>query len=317
MNTYVVLTGLMLIVPMTGQSVNSWGGLTVLVLEADGARDRYGEEIHAHDKANIANLAAADDHVPLRGRWTFQTEGATNIMARTERLLRLEDLYEEEGSTLAVRSACLRDDADSCSTGWGRKLVKGKVTFEGAWKLRAIDIDYKTNPRADVQDDSIFGFLRMPRGRMPRALKHTALLAGGVVLEGSGDVKINGAAEHALLKDKSTAAACQRAVGVAKECRMIRVMNLTSHPAGPDPDGGWIGADVHADLVYDLLKPAPDRRYMPFLRSSGPKAKCLFPDEQKKVDADECTNVDDRDIILEPVTYQNRPCMAGVFVPAQ
>lgn len=267
MNTLIVLAGLMLIVPRTdpsGQVVS----LTVLVLDTQHAGPQLGEPVTAH-QTDITNLGGTA-HADLVGRWTIGSSANEPIQIEgEERLLVLRKIYGEDLPPL--RKACLGADfATSCML-HGRPLVKAQLTFTGGWRLRPVEIDALREPRANVIDDSWWGFLQVRKNGLPLVTDHQIQISSGLVLEplSSGAVTFMGPGAQAFgsgslhnLPDQ----ACISAVGFAGRCAIVRFLN-TVMPT--DTSGDHLEIDVHHNLLYDLYDPAPTPRYLLFLRKDG------------------------------------------------
>ena len=109
MNTFVVLAGLMLIVPRTDPQGNV-ESLTVLVLETETAGSQYGHPMQPH----LAVVAGGTSPLPprLSGDWTIHSPGRGGIQIHDQgRLFRLGDVYGASAPKLDPN--CLGDDPEA------------------------------------------------------------------------------------------------------------------------------------------------------------------------------------------------------------
>jgi hypothetical protein len=264
MNTFVVLTGLMLLVPDPSSKT-----LTVLVLNAANAGDRYGTKVHAHQPTvkdlGLGTAAAASS---FSGDWTIESDVAGDVtMSTADGFLDLDQLYKP-ASLSGVKGDCLGDDfatAKGCQRGGG-SMVAARITLKGEWTVSPIAIDINKEPRAAVFDESHYGFVHVPKGGgLPLALRGVKdHLAGGVLLstKASASVTLSGPTNLGTPL-RIPAPQCNVWVGVNAECSVIRVQNTPVHPALA---GGTLEIEHDVDLLYDLLETEPTYRYLPFMR---------------------------------------------------
>jgi hypothetical protein len=265
MNTLIVLAGLMLIVPRTDPS-GQITSLTVLVLDTQHAGPQLGQAVTTHqtDVTNLGGIA----HVDLTGQWTIRSSAAGPIqMQGDDRFLILRKIYDKDLPPL--RDGCLDADfASKCKLN-GRPLVKAQLTFTGGWRLRPVEIDALREPRADVVDDSYWGFLQIPPGGLPLTTHHQVQLSSGLVLEplSSGTVTFQGPGSQAFASLTSIPEKlCVSAVGFAGKCEIVRFLNTVNRT---NTEGDHLEIDVHHNMLYDLYDPAPIPRYLLFIRKDG------------------------------------------------
>jgi len=275
MKIFVVLAGLMLIVPHADPATGQWTSLTVLVLETAHAGPQIGEQIRNH-RMDVTNLGGAPP-VPLAGRWAVRSNSSKPILVEDPvtvdgkgRLLFLRDLYSPE-QLPSVRPACYGPDFDTACVLNGRKLLQAQITFHGGWIVRPIDINHDREPRAKLIDDSIWGFLRVRGNSLPLALKDQRQLAGGIVLEARDGASVAVEPPSGTFPPLQTipAAGCDVLVGTQTSCAVIRFLN-TVRPEIVSAER--LEIDHHHNLLYDPFDPTPMKRYLLFLRKDGTKS---------------------------------------------
>lgn len=283
MKTFVVLAGLMLIVPHADPATGQWTSLTVLILETAHAGPQIGEQVRDH-RTDVTNLGGAPP-IPLAGRWAVRSNSSKPILVEDPvtvdgkgRLLFLKDVYSPEPLP-SVRPACYGPDFDTTCVLNGRKLLQAQITFQGGWIVRPIDINRDREPRAKLIDDSTWGFLRVRGNSLPLALKDQRQLAGGIVLEArdSASVVVEPPASTSFPPLHTLpAAGCDVLVGTQTSCAVIRFLN-TVNPEIVSNER--LEIDHHHNLIYDLFDRAPMKRYLLFLRKDGTKSIIdqLFP----------------------------------------
>jgi hypothetical protein len=268
MNTFVVLTGLMLLVPDPSGKT-----LTVLVLDTPASLERNEVLVHTHETTVHDLGAPAANEAALTGDWSLESKGSGSIsIVDASRFMDLDAVYgstklesvipECLGASFETDPKCMRDK---------KPMVRARLTFSGEWSVQPISINLQKRPRAAVIDDSHWGFVQIPAKGLPLAVRgRVQHLAGGVVLSApSGKaVEIKGPSSPAPLKviGKTT---CKLQVGVDAECSILRFRN-TPMPHAAATAVLEIENDV--DLIYDLLKAPPAVRYLPFMRLEDAKA---------------------------------------------
>jgi hypothetical protein len=280
MTTVVVLSGLMLFVPHVNPTTNQWTSLTVLVLDTASAGPQHGEPVLAHE-TNVANFGGSA-FAPLAGRWVVRSTGRGPITVEDrDRLLFLSDLYRE-GELPPVREECLGSDFETRCKANGRRLVVAQIRFEGAWRVRPVEIHRNREPRALVVDDSLWGFLRLREGRLPVATAHQRQLAGGILLEPSdgGAAKIEAPDVGAFSTlQRLQNEQCRVLAGNARPCAIVRFLNALSAQGCEQLASARerLEIDHHGNILYDLFQPPPTNRYLLFLRKDGSASVTLFP----------------------------------------
>ena len=264
MNTFIVLTGLMLMVPDP-----DYKGLTILVVEAANAGDRYGTPIHKHEPkySDLVNTATTG---ALTGNWEVNSSGTGLISIPSKNaFFDLDELYKQAPLS-AVIPQCLGANfatAPECKIN-GKSMVVARIRVTGEWTVTPIPINIKKEPRAKVSDDSHYGFVYVPKGQLPLALRNVSShLAGGVLLTHPAGkvVRISdGMTDYAAGLVEGTDASCDLRFGRLEKCKAFRFMNTTEHVATA---GGVLEIEHDIDLLYDLLSnPPATRRYLPFMR---------------------------------------------------
>ena len=291
MKTFVVLAGLMVIVPRTDGGVTK--SLEVLVLDVQAKGDLLGEAVHRH-VTRVTNLGGTL-HDSLTGVWSISSSSAGAIELvdpKPNRMLSLNrpygdtplpvvkpECYGEKSSTAAF---CTHDGLNT-----GMPLVKARLTFTGGWRVRPVEITHDREPRARTPDDTTWGFVQVPRLgdmhlRLPAATPDELQLAGGLILEpldDAGDVKFIGPQGLEVLKDLAPLRprVCRLFAGYEESCAVVRFLN-TMH-AMQYRSGDQVQIDFTQDLVYDLLATPPAVRYLMFMRKdASPDVKdILYP----------------------------------------
>jgi hypothetical protein len=266
MKTFVVLAGLMLIVPHVDPETGQLTSLTVLVLDTAHAGPQFGESVRPH-QMEVTNFGGATK--PLAGSWAVRSSSSKPItIGGKERLLFLNDVYHPD-QLPPLRKSCYGPNFSTECVIDGRKLLQAQITFHGGWVVRPIEIAKNREPRADVVDDSYWGFLRVPENGLPRATDDQRQLAGGILLEAIDGASVNienpGDGQFATLQTLSSAQ-CKTAVGTTSSCAVVRFLNTVR----PELiSGDLLEIDHHHNILYDLFDPAPANRYLLFLRKNG------------------------------------------------
>lgn len=268
MKTFVVLAGLMLIVPHADPITGQWTSLTVLVLDTAHASLQLGEPVREHqmEVANFGGTALA----PLTGSWSVHSRSSKPITFQgRERLLFLHDVYHPQPPP-AVRPSCYGPDFKTKCVNDHRKLLQAQVTFHGGWVVRPIEIAANREPRT-VVDDSTWGFLRVRENGLPLATDDQRQLAGGIILEASDGASVGvegpGAGDFATLHTLTPSQCATHAeFGTTQSCAIIRFLNTVK----PEIiSGDRLEIDHHHNMLYDLFEPPPTNRYLLFLRKDG------------------------------------------------
>lgn len=267
MKTFIVLAGLMLIVPHADPVTGQWTSLTVLILDTAHAGPQFGEAVQEHqmEVANLGGTALA----PLAGKWTVSSGSNKPITVEgKDRLLFLSDIYNPNPLP-SLRPACYGPDFDTGCVINNRKLLQAQVTFQGGWVVRPIEIARNREPRANVIDDSTWGFLRLRENGLPLTLDDQRQLAGGIVLEASDSASVviagPGAGSFATLHSLSSTQ-CTKHAGTASSCAIVRFLNTVKPEIISNER---LEIDHHHNMLYDLFDPAPAHRYLLFLRKDG------------------------------------------------
>lgn len=274
MNTIVVLAGLMLVVPRTDPA-NPNGpptALTVLVLQTKGSPDQLGHPVARHDTV-VWNFAPDTIPAPLSGSWSIRnSEGGGIELGDRSRLLHLGDLYRELGQGLpAIRGCCLDGDVLADCVLGQRHLVVARLDFEGGWRVRAIESDGLRRPRADVADDSMWGFkYEKPDGSLGAVTRNARKLSSALALEplGGGRVTFTHDGSSAL-QNLAAVNDCKQWVGVSGQCAVVQFLNTVS-PQGTTTHHPSL--DHHHNLLYDLFTMSPQPRYLVSLVKDGTPA---------------------------------------------
>jgi hypothetical protein len=287
MNTYVVLAGLMMIVPYhkgTGEITE----LKVLVLDVAAAGEQLGEEVHEHVTA-VTNFGGV--HAPLDGAWTIATDAPGPMKLEDSDRFLVLSRYHEANSLARVREECYGDDFAAKCVKDGHPLVKAVLTFTGGWRIRPVEITQDREPRALIVDDTWWGFVRVPEEvvpdgsgtyksrHLPRAAPEEVQLAGGLILDPLRDnakVSFEGPVKLEPLAPLRPAV-CKLFAGVEVQCAVVRFLN-TMHAISFEA-GDQVQIDFTQYMMYDLLESEPRFRYLTFLRkdASPDIKKILYP----------------------------------------
>jgi hypothetical protein len=278
----------MVIVPRTDGNGN-WKELKVVVLDVAAAGDNLLGEKHHHHVTAVTNLGGRY-HAPLTGQWTLTSKSLRPIERVTqERYLFLQRNYPATDIGF-VRPTCYGTDAE-IATCTGKKypnvLVRAVLTFKGGWRVRPVEITHDREPRATRDDNTTWGFARVPVGpvllggqlkdslRLPRVTPDEIQLAGGLILDPLDD------AEAVIEPPKSQSpignlaelrpGVCTLFAAYTGGCAVLRFLN-TMHAISYEL-GDQVQVDFTQDLMYDLFNVDFDAqnipRYLTFLRKDA------------------------------------------------
>lgn len=285
MKTFVVLAGLMVIVPHTNE-LGEWTSLSVMVLDVTAGGKLLGEDVHEH-VTKVTNIGGTV-HDDLTGSWTIESAAAKPIQrVKPERFLILQQAYGALALS-RVKPECYGDSFATANCKIGNKpLVKAVLTFTGGWRIRPVEITHDREPRARIEDDTTWGFEQVPREsdkhlRLPAASPTARQLAGGLILEALDDAAVTFRAPQpnpGLLNQLASLhpQVCYLFADYPQRCAIVRFLN-TMH-ALQFKDGDHVEVDFTQDLMYDLLETPPATRYLTFMRSdASPNIKdILYP----------------------------------------
>ncbi len=281
MTTFVVLAGLMLVVPNVDPTTHQVTSLTVLVLDTTRAPPQHGHDVMPHESGVLNFEGPKVDH--LTGRWTIASAATGAIdMEGADRMLVLRRVYGGTALPL-VRRECLNFET-ACKIG-STPLLRAHLTFTGGWTVRPIDIHKNREPRADLQDDSWWGFLRVRSPKLPLTtsvkvgtqVQTQVHLSAGLILEARGGARVDFSNDlfdtlATLPTDSCKRHAKQTHTGT---CAIVRFLN-TVRPTATPPE--LLEIEHHHNLLYELFQRGLSRRYLLFLRADGEKdAKLLYP----------------------------------------
>ena len=163
MKTFVVLAGLMLVVPHEDKNTGEWKSLTVLVLDTAHAGHQLGKPVQDHETtvANFGGKAPA----PLSGNWTVKSAASGPIQVRekgstyTPGDLHCDGPPPCPGKLPLPREGCLGAGFETdpgCRIG-KRPLVRARLTFTGGWKVRPMEYSHNREPQAGVESTTPSG----------------------------------------------------------------------------------------------------------------------------------------------------------------
>jgi hypothetical protein len=287
MKTFVVLAGLMVIVPRTDDT-GQWRSLNVLVLDPQAAGDRLGETVHDHFTMVTSFQGRHEELVGnMAGDWTIRSTAATPIqLVGDERYLFLSRVYGE-GELPPLRPECYGPGAvtqcTSSTSGTTRPLLKAQLTFTGGWRIRPIEVTHDREPRTDVYDDSTWGFLRFEPGRqLPLATPHQIQLSSSLILESTdppdvSEVIVDDPQGNDFDLVELDAETCMVFAAYPGPCAVVRFLNTGT---GMSEGSHRVEIEYPQTVVYELFQDmASLPRYVLFLRKDGrPEAMdVLFP----------------------------------------
>ena len=254
MKTYVLVAGLIALLP----HVDSQGkivAVTALILSAEGRV--LGEDVHPHEP-----LLGVYEHstVPNPRSATLKAgTGRIGIDDPFERILDFDRLYPRGG---LLRQDCITGDVQTkCLKANGKPALVGRVTLEGSWTVRPVDLDFNYNPRPDDIDLTTLGFLSYS----PPHVSHVeGIVAGAVLFETTESVKL---VVDGNTVDVKQVADCAKYHLGQDPCALVAIRNLPK--SGGMPDRPRCGqrrgeVDAHFDLMYEVLDTKPAHRYVPF-----------------------------------------------------
>jgi len=263
MKTFVVLAGLIALVPQVDQQGNVQ--ITALILRADG--QVLGHPVHPHEP--LIRFFGGGGQVFQNSKAATLTagSGSITIVDPNRRILGLNTLYPRG---LPLKNDCLSggEPQTSCRRPDGSPALVGRVTFKGAWTLRPVEIDYLQSPRPNDIDTTVLGFVSY---QQPHVSTVEVSVAGAILFETDQPLS-------AQVDGQSVSPPAIPSCAVFNldpvQCSFIRVSNLpkTGGPAGPKCGERQGEVDEHFDLIYGIFDSSSTAqpltfRYLPFNRT--------------------------------------------------
>jgi hypothetical protein len=272
MKTFVVLAGLMVIVPRVDPR-GQWRELTVLVLNVDAA-NRPADEPPHHHVTTVTNLGGKFHRPHLEGDWILKSNavGRPMELVGDERYLVLERIYGSQSALPPMRPECHTGKVIAgCIDADQNPLVRAVLTFKGGWRIRPVEITHDREPRALVYDDSTWGFMALPSNKLlPQSSPPEVQLSAGLILEPLDDTvpeimenKVSIGSLEALPRPE----VCALFTGYAGNCAVLRflnVMHAISSQGEAQPN-----VDFTQDVIYELFTKEPPVRYVTELRKDA------------------------------------------------